>query len=236
MRRMWKAGVLLAAAVALYQVGAGASGSSVPPVRAGGLVVADADDDAGRNGARRLQQRHRSQGQGPQARSRRRRAEHRAKDQARPRRRRRANTRRRSRTSRRPPTSIAAACTRPTTAWASPIARPATTPRRSRCTTRRSRSQPGFPDALEYRGEAYLGAEPHRRCEAGLPRAVRHRSQAGRHADEGDDRLGGRRQPNPAGVDPAASSRVRDAGSRNAARLRGQTASMALAAQHETWR
>ncbi len=30
MRRMWKAGVLLAAAVALYQVGAGASGSSVP--------------------------------------------------------------------------------------------------------------------------------------------------------------------------------------------------------------
>ena len=30
MRRMWKAGVVLAAAVALYQVSAGASGSSIP--------------------------------------------------------------------------------------------------------------------------------------------------------------------------------------------------------------
>ena len=70
MRRMWKAGVLLAAAVALYQVGAGASGSSVPaPSAPSGSMPVDADDDAGRNGARRLQQRHRTQGQGPQART-----------------------------------------------------------------------------------------------------------------------------------------------------------------------
>ena len=52
---------------------------------------------------------------------------------------------------------LAEACTRPSTAWASPIARPATTRRRSRITTRRSRCSRGSPTRIEYRGEAYLG-------------------------------------------------------------------------------
>ena len=49
------------------------------------------------------------------------------------------------------------ACTRRTTAWATPIARPATTRRRSKCTIRRLSCAPGFfPEAVEYRAEAYL--------------------------------------------------------------------------------
>ena len=61
--------------------------------------------------------------------------------------------------------------------------------------------KPGFPDAIEYRGEAYLGLNRVEDAKKRVPRGPRRGPEAGRHADGGDaevdraeeDQPGGRR-------------------------------------------
>ena len=48
-------------------------------------------------------------------------------------------------------------CTRPGTTWATPTASSATTTPRSPPTIARCKLKPGYPEAIEYRGHAYLG-------------------------------------------------------------------------------
>jgi tetratricopeptide (TPR) repeat protein len=94
---------------------------------------------------------------------------------------------------------------------------------------------PGFPDAIEYRGEAYLGLNRIDDAkQAYLELFASDRKQADILMKAMTEWVT-RRQADPAGVDPAALSAF-ESWIKERSSLAGQTASMALAAQHETWR
>ena len=232
MRRMWKAGVFLAAAVALYQVSAGASGSSIPAPSAGaGPSAPMMTPEEMARGAYNSGIDHKDKGLKLEQKA----AAEQAKDQEKDSREGEGRIRRgRSRTSRRPPTWRRAS-TRRTTAWASPTGRPATMPRRWRCTTRRSRSRQAFPDAVEYRGEAYLGVNRVDDAkQAYLELFASDRKQADILMKAMTDWVA-KRRVDAAGADPASVSAL-ESWIKERSALAGQTASMALAAQHDTWR
>jgi tetratricopeptide (TPR) repeat protein len=95
--------------------------------------------------------------------------------------------------------------------------------------------QPGFPDAIEYRAEAYLALNRVDDAkQAYLELFASDRKQADILMKAMTDWVSGR-HADPAGVDPSALSAF-EGWIKERSALAGQTASMALAAQHETWR
>jgi len=94
---------------------------------------------------------------------------------------------------------------------------------------------PGFPDAIEYRGEAYLALNRVEDAkQAYMELFASDRKQADLLMKAMVDWVA-RRHADPAGVDPAALSTF-ESWIKERSTLAGQTAHMALAAQHESWR
>ena len=94
---------------------------------------------------------------------------------------------------------------------------------------------PGFPDAIEYRGEAYLALNRVEDAkQAYMELFASDRKQADLLMKAMVDWVA-RRHADPAGVDPAALSTF-ESWIKERSTLAGQTAQMALAAQHESWR
>ncbi len=94
---------------------------------------------------------------------------------------------------------------------------------------------PGFPDAIEYRGEAYLGLNRVDDAkQAYLQLFASDRKQADILMKAMTDWIGQRRAE-PAGVDPAALSAF-ETWVKERASLAGQTENMALAANYSSWR
>jgi tetratricopeptide (TPR) repeat protein len=95
--------------------------------------------------------------------------------------------------------------------------------------------QPGFPDAIEYRGEAYLGLNRIDDAKkAYLELFASDRQQADLLMKAMTDWIT-KRHADPAGVDPAALSDF-EGWIKERSALAGQTEHMSLAAQYETWR
>ena len=95
--------------------------------------------------------------------------------------------------------------------------------------------QPGFPDAVEYRGEAYLALNRLDDAkQAYLDLFATDRKQADILMKAMTDWVTSR-HAEPAGVDPAALASF-ESWIKERSTLAGQTASMALSAKHETWR
>jgi tetratricopeptide (TPR) repeat protein len=96
--------------------------------------------------------------------------------------------------------------------------------------------QPGFPDAIEYRGEAYLGLNRIDDAKkAYMELFASDRQQADILMKAMTDWVT-QRHAEPAGVDPAALSAF-ESWMKERSTLAGQTVQMALAARHEsTWR
>lgn len=94
---------------------------------------------------------------------------------------------------------------------------------------------PGFPDAVEYRGEAYLGMNRVDDAkQAYLELFASDRKQADILMKAMSDWVA-KRRVDAAGADPASVSAL-ESWIKERSALAGQTASMALAAQHDTWR
>ena len=201
-------------------------------VRAVGLDAADGVDDAGGDGARRLQQRHRSQGQGAQARTEggREQAKDQTKDLAKAK-----SEYEKSLKDFKKAADLAPSLYQAYNGMGFAYRKIGDYTKSLEMYDKALALQPGFPDAIEYRAEAYLALNRVDDAkQAYLELFASDRKQAdilmkamtdwvtGRHAD-------------PAGVDPAAFSGF-ESWIKERSALAGQTASMALAAQHETWR
>lgn len=95
--------------------------------------------------------------------------------------------------------------------------------------------QPGFPDAIEYRGEAYLGLNRIDDAkQAYMELFASDRKQADILMKAMTDWIA-KKHAEPTGVDPAALTAF-EGWIKERSTLAGQTEQMALAAQHETWR
>jgi tetratricopeptide (TPR) repeat protein len=94
---------------------------------------------------------------------------------------------------------------------------------------------PGFPDALEYRGEAYLALNRIDDAKAAyLELFAKDREQAGQLMKAMTDWVA-TRQTDPAGVDPGAVAAF-DTWIKERARVAALTVSMSLASNHSAWR
>jgi len=233
MRRMWKAGVLLAAVVALYQVGAGASGSSVPaPSAPSGSMPAMSTmtPEEMARGAYNSGIDHKDKGIKLELKAATEQAKDQTKDLAKAK-----SEYEKSLKDFKKAADLVPNLYQAYNGMGFAYRKIGDYTKSLEMYDKALALQPGFPDAIEYRGEAYLALNRLDDAkQAYLELFATDRKQADILMKAMTDWVAGR-HTDPAGVDPAALSAF-EGWIKERSALAGQTASMALAAQHETWR
>jgi tetratricopeptide (TPR) repeat protein len=231
MRRMWKAGVLLAAAVALTQARTGASGGSVPsapsmpsgPMRT--MTPEEMARDVYNNGIE-----HKDKGLKLEQKA----ATEQAKDQQKDLGKAKGEYEKALKDFRKA-AELAPALFQAYNGMGFAYRKTGDYTKALEMYDKALQMAPGFPDAIEYRGEAYLALNRIDDAkQAYLELFASDRKQADLLMKAMTDWVA-KRQAEPAGLDPAALSAL-EAWIKERSSLAGQTARMGLAAQHETWR
>jgi tetratricopeptide (TPR) repeat protein len=231
MRRMWKASILLAAAVGLYQVGAGASGSSMPAPSApsGPSVPAMSPEEMAR-AAYNSGIDHKDRGVKLEQKA----AVEQAKDQQKDLAKAKGEFEKSLKDFKRA-SDLAPNLYQAYNGMGFAYRKTGDYAKALEMYDKALQMQPGFPDAVEYRGEAYLGLNRVEDAkQAYMELFASDRKQADILMKAMTDWVA-KRHADPAGVDPAALSAF-ESWMKERSTLAGQTAHMALAADHESWR
>ncbi len=232
MKRMWKAGLLLAAAVALSQAGAGASGGSVPSapsMPAGGSMPTISPEEMAKQ-VYNSGIEHKDKGLKLELKA----ASEQAKDQQKTLAKAKSEYEKSLKDFKRA-ADLSPELYQAYNGMGFAYRKTGDYTKALEMYDKALKLAPGFPDAIEYRGEAYLGLNrvddakqaymelfASDRKQADLLMTAMTEWIVKRHADS-------------AGVDPAALAAF-ESWVKERSTLAGQTASMALAARHETWR
>jgi tetratricopeptide (TPR) repeat protein len=228
---MWKAGVLLAAAVALYQVSAGASGSSIPAPSSPSTPSAPmlTPEEMAR-GAYNSGIDHKDKGLKLELKAGKEQAKDQEKDLAKAK-----SEYERSLKDFKKAADLAPNLYQAYNGMGFAYRKTGDYTKALEMYDKALALQPGFPDAIEYRAEAYLALNRIDDAkQAYLELFASDRKQADILMQVMTDWVA-KRHADPAGLDPAAVSAF-ESWIKERGALAGQTASMALAAQHETWR
>ena len=231
MRRMWKAGVVLAAAVALYQVSAGASGSSIPAPSAPSSPSAPmmTPEEMAR-GAYNSGIDHKDKGLKLELKA----AAEQAKDQEKDLSKAKSEYEKSLKDFKRA-ADLAPSLYQAYNGMGFAYRKTGDYAKALEMYDKALALAPGFPDAVEYRGEAYLGMNRVDDAkQAYLELFASDRKQADILMKAMSDWVA-KRRVDAAGADPASVSAL-ESWIKERSALAGQTASMALAAQHDTWR
>src|SRR3954468_14737926 len=232
MKRMWKAGVLLAAAVAFYQVSAGASGGSMPAPSAGSSTPSMPNmspEDMAR-AAYNSGIEHKDKGVKLEMKA----AGEQAKDQQKDLAKAKGEFEKALKDFKRA-SDIVSAFHQPYNGMGCAYRKLGDYATALQMYDKALQLAPGFPDAVEYRGEAYLGLNRVDDAKKEyMDLFASDRKQADILMKAMTDWLS-KRQTDPAGVDPGSLTAL-DSWIKERSTLAGQTARMGLSVPHETWR
>ena len=229
MRRIWKAGVLLSAAVALYQVNAGASGSSVPapsapPSPSAMMTPEDMARSAYNSGID-----HKDRGLKLEQKAAAGQEKDRQKDLSKAK-----SEYEKSLKDFKRASDLVPGLYQAYNGMGFAYRKTGDYTKALEMYDKALQMAPGFPDALEYRGEAYLGLNRTDDAkQAYLELFASDRKQADILMKAMTDWVG-RHHADPAGVDPAALTAF-EAWVKERSTLAGQTAHMALTPVHSAW-